>query len=507
MSPKPEGEKHVLINWDGGSLELGLLGHRVEKDVAGIQRLLEDAVDEHARAGVDSYVQVVFANFRANLPSSDVLPTTRWGFSAEWQEKLKAADVDLMRVIMDRCRERGIAFLACLRMNDRHGHAVKAEFWKEHPQWRLEDYRGGLDYKHEGVRAKLLAFIEELLGRYDVDGIEFDYMRWCHVFSREEAEGNAPLLTDMTAKVRKLLDDAARRRGAKHLRFGVRVPPTLEECRGLGFDVAAWVKQGLVDYIVPSDFFHTDIDTRVEDFVTLTEGTDCEVYPAIHPLIGRGNQRNLMKLINYRAAAQNFYARGAHGISPYNYMYTWDKRRSPGYEGSGVRWPAALGWLRELADPARVAARDRHYLFHTMWDQGAPTGYDKDRRINLTQAEPAGGQSFRVCEDLTDPDLRAVVQFKAVGLDASETLLIELNGRKVEDMQVTRVADPDGQNEYEGRKMGPFHLYVIDVPRGDRDPMLVNGDNELSVTRRAANGTLEGTVTIDELEVYVYVGS
>ena len=507
MNSKPEGEKHVLINWDGGSLEHSLLSHRVGQDAAGMQRLIEDAVDEHARAGVGSYAHVVFAQFRANLPSSDTLQTTDWGWSADWQETLRAADVDLMRVIMDRCRDRGIAFLACLRMNDRHGNSVKGEFWKEHPLWRLEDYRGGLDYRHEGVREKLLAFIEELLSRYEVDGIEFDYMRWCHVFNRAEAEGNAPMLTDMTAKARKLLDDAARRRGTKHLRFGVRIPPTLEECKGLGFDVAAWVSQDLVDYIVPSDFFHTDINTRVEDFVALTEGTACRVYPAIHPLIGRGNQHNLMHLTHYRAAAQNFYAHGAHGISPYNYMYTWDKRRSPGYEGAGLQWPAALGWLRELADPARVATGDRHYLFHTMWDQGAPTGYDKDWRINLTQAEPVGRQLFRLCEDLADPDLRAVVQFKAIGLDASETLLIELNGRKVNDMQATRVADPDGQSEYEGRKMGPFHLYVIDVPHGDRDPMLVNGDNELSVTRHAPNGMLEGTVTIDELEVYVYVSA
>ena len=125
MNSKPEGEKHVLINWDGGSLEHSLLSHRVGQDAAGMQQLIEDAVDEHARAGVGSYAHVVFAQFRANLPSSDTLQTTDWGWSADWQETLRAADVDLMRVIMDRCRDRGIAFLACLRMNDRHGNSVK----------------------------------------------------------------------------------------------------------------------------------------------------------------------------------------------------------------------------------------------------------------------------------------------------------------------------------------------------------------------------------------------
>ena len=282
--------------------------------------------------------------------------------------------------------------------------------------------------------------------------------------------------------------------------LGVRIPQTLEECRALGFDVATWVKQGLVDYLVPSDFFCTDLNTPVEDFVALTEGTLCRVYRAILAKIGRGNQRRLLTLINYRAAANNFYARGAHGISPYNYTDSWDKRRNPRYVGAGLLWPAALGYLRELADPAQVRQRDRHYLFHAMWDR-APTGFDKDVRINLTAAEPTGTQTFRVCEDLTDPKLRAVVQFKAVGLHESETLLIRLNGRAVPGTQITRVADADGQSEYEGRKMGPFHLYLIDLPRAEADPMLNDGDNELAVTRQLA----EGTVTIDELEVYVYV--
>ena len=504
MSPNAQEKQHILINWDGTSIEQDMFIHRVEADAAAMRRLLEDVVDEQARAGVDAYSHVVFAQFRTNLPKSNVLQTTEWGWSDGWLAKLNEAGVDRVRVLMDRCRHHGIAFLACLRMNDRHGHSVKAEFWKEHPQWRLEDFRGGLDYKHEGVRQKLLAFVEELLANYDVDGIEFDYMRWCHVFNRAEAQQNAPLLTDMTAAARRLLDEAAARRGAGRLRLGVRVPQTMEECRALGFDVAAWVRQGLIDYIVPSDFFHTDINTRVEDFVALTEGTNCQVYPAIHPLIGRGNQRNLMTLINYRAAANNFYARGAHGISPYNYQYSWDKRRNPRYVGAGLLWPAALGYLRELADTAQVRQRDRHYLFHSMWDR-APTGFDKDVRINLTAAEPAGTQTFRVCEDLTDPKLRAVVQFKAVGLHESENLLVQLNGRTVPGVQITRINDADGQTEYEGRKLDPLHIYLIDLPRGEADPMLIDGDNELAVTRQAADGPVKGTVTIDELEVYVYV--
>ena len=61
----------------------------------------------------------------------------------------------------------------------------------------------------------------------------------------------------------------------------------------LGFDLKAWVQSGLVDYVCPSDFFYTDFNMRVEDFVALTEGTKCKVYPTVHPVISKGNDHQV----------------------------------------------------------------------------------------------------------------------------------------------------------------------------------------------------------------------
>ena len=498
-----KGEKgHILINWDGGSIERNLIENRLDTSPTAVRSALDEIVDEHAAAGVDSYVHVVFFQFRPLLPDSKVLEVP------SLTPAVTAAGVDHTRVLMDRCHEHGMKFIACLRMNDRHGNSVEARVWKQHPQWRLDQFKGGLDYKHEGVRAKVLEFIAELLETYDVDGIEFDYLRWAHMFRTDEAEQHAPLLTDLTAQARKLLDQAASRRGVDRLRLGVRVPQTLEECRGLGYDVAAWISGGLVDYVVPSDFFFTDIETRVEDFVALADGHDCRIYPAIHPIIARGNDHQLMNLANYRAAAHNFYARGADGLSPYNYMYAWDKRRDVSYVGSGLLWPGAVGYLRELADAERVRSGDRHYLFHALWVNGAPTGFENDGRIIVerTATDLQGSRRFRVCDDLSDANLRAVLQFKAAGMREDETLRIRLNGGDVRDDQITRLFDAEGQTEYEGRELPAFFLYHIDLPRGAAKPMIANGDNELSVQLVTDNGKSGGQVIIDELEAYVHVG-
>jgi len=97
------------------------------------------------------------------------------------------------------------------------------------------------------------------------------------------------------------------------------------------------------------------------------------------------------------------------------------------------------------------------------------------------------------------------LQFKAVGLAENEALGIQLNGIRVPDKDIRHLFDADGQNEWQGRELAPFYLYVIDIPRGMPVPLIINGDNELTVRLIPTEGQSEGTVTIDELEVYVYV--
>ena len=101
-----------------------------------------------------------------------------------------------------------------------------------------------------------------------------------------------------------------------------------------------------------------------------------------------------------------------------------------------------------------------------------------------------GMQRFRLCEDLADSSLRAMLQFKADGLDASDDVEISLNGRTVPTSRVTRVAHPEGQTKYEGRPMASFALFLKDFPRGENPPTILDGDNELSVT------WLRGTVEV-----------
>jgi len=348
--PDPvERPVRVMINWDEQSMWRSqlMMRQRMKQplDAETVRKVLEDGVDQHARAGVDRFVYCGWARFDSPAPGFKSA-----GYDARIREispgfgALHESGQDQIAILRDRCRKHGMQFLVCLRMNDRHGIARTATFYVENPDLRLDGYPGGLDYKHARVRNKVLAFIAEVLDRYDVDGIELDYMRWCHVFRSEEAVKNTPLLTDMTRKARVLVDAAAKKRGRRKLLLSVRIPQTLDECRRLGFDVKTWVRERLVDYICPSDFFFSDFNIAVENYVALCRGTDCKVYPTIHPLIQVNHPENITRA-NYRALARGFYACGAAGLSTYNYQYNW-RRWTGGTRGPGTAVPL----LSALAD-------------------------------------------------------------------------------------------------------------------------------------------------------------
>ena len=92
-------EHRIIVNWDGGSIERGLFHHRPVKSAEFTKSVLEEMIDEHARARVDVLTHVVFAQFKTTLPSSNVVqvvPQANTPLLAE-------AGMDYFRIQLDRC--------------------------------------------------------------------------------------------------------------------------------------------------------------------------------------------------------------------------------------------------------------------------------------------------------------------------------------------------------------------------------------------------------------------
>ncbi len=500
----------LMINWDQfnmTALPLTYVHLDADPEPEKVKALIEEIVDEHAKAKIDRIVECVFSMSKGTVPPEfksfyrEHIPDNIYKGRPTGYWQLENAGYNRIQIALDRAHQQGMEYLGGLRMNDRHQQS--SAFHKAHPEWQLPEFPGGMDYQYRGVRESVLDFAAEFLERFDVDGLELDWMRWCHVFQPSEAKQNAPLLTEFVGQCRTLLDNAALKRGRQRLLLGVRVPQTMEECQTLGFDIAAWVRSGAVDFVCPSDFFHTDFNIRTEDFVELVQGTNCRVYPSIHPMISRGNEHHCHTLESYRAAAHNYYAFGADGISVYNYQYHWREDM-----GSVDAWPRALTSLASLRDPQEVAAGQRHYLFHPLWPGPAtaklgtcPTGVDKNMQMKLDRQTRVltGTLPFRIAEECADANLLVTLKFKASGMAIGDELELSLNGSPISPTQIRRVFDEDGQTAQEGRVLPPFFVYQIPLS----SPPAKFGDNSFSVSLNTNPTAADSVVTVQELEVSV----
>ncbi len=266
--------------------------------------------------------------------------------------------VDYPARVIARCRHRGVSPWISLRMNDVHNndnleHPFHSMLWRK-PELFRKGHPGyfarGLDYAHAEVRDYYMALVRETLDRYDLDGLELDFMREPFLFSVGEEQAGAAILTGWIRQVRGLVDKAAQRRG--HLiRLGVRVPFDPETALGLGLDAPTWSREGLVDLVTVAPRWRTMVFNHpmgrwrelLGDRVTLAGGLEVRYYP--YP----GAEVVMMDPENAVGAAMAILSGGGDVVYLFNYF-------------QNSRWPkseyqALLSKFLSLDELARLPRR------------------------------------------------------------------------------------------------------------------------------------------------------
>ncbi len=274
--------------------------------------------------------------FFEGTPSDE---TAHWHPIVKQYLDFHARGLDYPALAIRLSRGCGLSPWLSVRMNDVHngaqaGHFKHGSFVKDHPEFRRKtgrsDYSSyALDYAREEVRDHYLKLIAELLARYDMDGLELDFMREPFLFSDgEEAAGARILTVWLTEKVRPLVAGAAARRG-RPVMLGARVPSDPDTATALGLDVKAWIDAGLFDVLIPTPRWATlEFDMPWTKWRTL-RGTQSS--PALlagleagyRPCLGVKQQPVKRELL--RGAAAAALAAGADGIYTFNFFPT-DKR-------------------------------------------------------------------------------------------------------------------------------------------------------------------------------------
>jgi len=425
-------------------------------------------------------------------------------------------------------------------VNDNHGHistqqgvGAGSTFLTTNPQWQIGDMTTSLgthfDFTIAEVRKYVVSVVGHLLETFDVDGIELCFRDHGYLPNGTELE-RQPIMTKFVRAVHDLVRKAGTARG-KSLILGARVCATLDLNRMQGLDITTWVKDGLIDYVSPSDTMYMATNEPIDEFGELTADTDCMLYPSIMPHSSARRIRFMdsqaLNLDQKRAAAQNFYAAGADGLSYYNHFLV-------------IEWaPFYPMWLFEmdaLSSPEKVARGTRHYLFEPMragqgiWEAGlSARGRPEPERITLSRSTPgaSGRFRFRICEDM-DSVRRASLLFRAYNMAAGDEIVVRLNGHEVlppalrfreavrpTSASAVNIVDHEKRIDMKGAADRSSHhtmgLSPIPSVPGPfmtgwfqlTSPSAVFGDNYLEVTLTSSDPAASDDILLEEIEVHV----
>jgi len=271
------------------------------------------------------------------------LPEHDWTYAEKLYFRLRRymlTGADPFGVSVKTAHEISRDIYASYRMNDNH-YAWLSDcpthntIFKEHNEWKLKsgpDYWSGkncFNYKYEGVRKYYYSILRELVEKYDVDGLELDFMRHSAYFEPEEALQCIPIMTEFVRSLRDMLDEFSKKRN-KRLGLCVRIPHVFKQCKELGLDVEEWDKQGLIDMVNISSHFTTTPFLEIEEFKKHINNS--YLYGEIHFNLKAGRldgtypglgMRKANKEV-YRTLAYNFMTRGCDGISLFNFDFVRD---------------------------------------------------------------------------------------------------------------------------------------------------------------------------------------
>ena len=332
----------IIYNWDGAPLSFSEVPQSVETFLEKAYAPIEDT-----RVGALFWSVEDANNFGKPEPAGLPYETAGNYIGAENLNQMRERGEDHHTALIQRGHELGLHVYASIRMNDNHydgaqiedldklGPAYRFELRRQHSEWLLGDqttewFALSWNMATPEIRELRYGHVEEMCRSYEWDGVELDWQRHAFHFPDDHGYRLKYLLTDLMRATRNMTNALADERG-RPFYVAARVSATLEGCRHVGYDIPAWVEEGLVDILIPSGGSGTDPDADVRGFLDLCRGTDIAVYPGLYgglirQAIGPEDEytRNLMIS---RGIASRYRRDEADGVYVFNFHGGREKRR------------------------------------------------------------------------------------------------------------------------------------------------------------------------------------
>lgn len=473
---QPVKKRRILFNSDGADVFKSVEGN-LQNWLLNIFRPIENS-------HVDALFWCDGAGGNTANYDSDVLELTgqRIGQVDPALVKLISEGNDPPKVVVQEAKKRGLDIFYSFRINDTHdarGALNELPTFKiEHPEWLIGDQPYGektaLNFAIPEVRQLKLAVIKEIFQKYDFDGLEIDFMRGPPFFIPGQEPQNAPILTQFLRRVRQHLNHRGQERG-RPIELAARVDENLGACYLDGFDVATWLREGLIDILILGSGV---IDIEVEEFRELAEGTRVLIYPCLY---GHPSRYLPIPEALARGLALNYWHQGADGIYTFNW---YSHHPSLAYQ---------IELLKQIGDPTSIEGKNLMFAADRRHAKSLRKFYPHNWRRAVLPAELSAGRTVEVPimvgVDLAGarsaPPTQLNLRLECKNLARDDDLVIYLNGTMLEGIK--RNNDNDAE-----------------VSASLRSYQLKQGKNFVSVTLARRNFIeTKQPITIDALEIHV----
>ncbi|MEO2032959.1 MAG: family 10 glycosylhydrolase [Planctomycetaceae bacterium] len=474
-SPKPY---RVIFNCDG---------HAVAKDANGdldqwIENLFGPLTDSH----VDALFWCDGAGGNTANYDSRVLERTgvRAGKPRTYIDRWIDEGNDPPLIVVREAKKRNLDVYYSFRINDIHDSFMPDEmptFKTEHPEWMIgeRDYGGvtsfksALNFAVPEVRELKFRVIEELFNQYDFDGLEIDFLRSSPYFLPGTESTNAHLLTELLQRTRFHLNERGKQRD-RPVWLAVRVNESLKSCALDGYDVSAWIRQGLVDIVTLGSGV---MDIEVEEFKQIAANSRTRIYPCLY---GWPSKYSPIPAELAAGLATNYHAQGADGI----YLFNWFPHTNNNSEATGNYM---TGLMKLLGDPSDLLRGQQQLMFAA--DRGRP---ERSYQYNwlhcvLPAALPTNEPltvPMRVFAEFPEA-ATLTVQLHIQNLEDDDDVTVHLNGKPVRGWSCGNPQRLDAEISAQQLQFGvnQFELRLAERRAGAPTPRMVTAI-ELHVTQR-----------------------
>ena len=391
---------------------------------------------------------------------------------------------DPLRIICERAHLFGIKLYPMLivqRGGIEHATMRCSDFRKDNPHLEIgaagdldPDYPGfdGLNMKYKESQDERFGIIEEAMTDYPADGFELQLNHMPYFFHPNEIDEGRSIMTDWIGRVHEVV-----KRSGKDKELAIRLPDRIEDCMNAGLDPETWVKQGIVDVLIPEMFnenARVKIAADYSEYTRLVEGTECRVLGTVNSSIFT-DRLSEAPISMVRATAMNAWDQGVDGL----YVSEWFKL-----------WPYESDFyekLRELPYPQIMDAKDKYYFIPTTSTphlSGAVSLSAKQtnqlpKMLELNQPVDV---TMKISDDLAKwGDVERVhevlLRLRINGNLETDKIEISLNGKLLPSALLRKINQGYIMSAPRYRVSGYWHIYKL-----DRDHWPVKGVNTITVS-------------------------